>query len=85
MEIEEALDALILQIEEVWWGGVRSRSTPSRSLTYPLKSYLLNRTVVFQPLCFGGYVKLLGGKIEVSLRMVNLNLPEWNFHWFQPC
>ena len=34
---------------------------PSRSLTQPLKSYLPNRKVVFQPPFFRGYVKLGGG------------------------
>ena len=43
---------------EAWRRGV----VPSRSLTWPLKSYLPNRKVVFQPSFFRGYVSFREGK-----------------------
>ena len=40
---------------------------PSPSLTQPLKSYLPNRKVVFQPSFFKGYVKLWEGSLCCSV------------------
>ena len=48
---------------------------PSRSLTCPLKSYLPNRKVVFQPSFFRGYVKLPGGNSLQSPIVAGYRVP----------
>ena len=48
---------------------------PSRSLTCPVKSYLPNRKVVFQPSFFRGYVKLPGGNSLQSPIVAGYRVP----------
>ena len=76
-----------------WLTGLNFWGLPSRSLTWPLKSYLPNRKRVFQPPFFRGYVKLRGityfvGKIKFKLLfhgpkwLSKTNIAGWNIPIF---
>ena len=52
-------------------GESSKNSTLPKFNSSPLKSYLPNRKIVFQPSFFRGYVKLPGGIPDVGLMMIS--------------
>ena len=78
---------IALDLSVSWWATM---TTLPKINSSPLKSYLPNRKVVFQPSFFRGYVKLPGGRwwfvsniFYVHPRTLGKMNPIWLLHIFQ--